>query len=192
MLRRLYARLLTLSATAAAPWWLGAVAFAESSFLPLPPDALLVPMVLARPDRAWRFALIATIGSVAGGLFGYAIGYALFDIAARPLLRLYGYEAAFGHFQASYRRWGVWVILLKGLTPIPYKVVTIASGAARFDLPTFVLASAATRGARFALEAALLKAHGGRARELIERRLGLILLGSGVAIVVGVALAAAL
>ena len=192
MLSRLYARLLALAATDAAPWWLAAVAFAESSVFPVPPDALLVPMVLARPARAWRFALIATVGSVAGGLFGYAIGYALFDVAARPLLRLYGYEAAFGHFQASYRRWGVWVILLKGLTPIPYKLVTIASGAARFDLPTFVLASVVTRGARFGLEAALLKAHGDRARALVERRLGLIVLGSVIAIAVGVALAGAL
>lgn len=192
MLRRPYARLLALAATAAAPWWLAAVAFAESSVLPLPPDALLVPMVLARPARAWRFALVATAGSVAGGLFGYAIGYSLFDVAARPLLRLYGYEAAFAHFQASYRHWGVWIILLKGLTPIPYKLVTIASGAARFDLLTFVLASVVTRGARFLLEAALLRFYGDRARVLIERRLGMILLGSGVALVLGVVLAGAL
>ncbi len=192
MLRRLYARLLELAATDAAPWWLAAVAFAESSFFPVPPDALLVPMVLARPARAWRLALVATVGSVAGGLLGYAIGYFVFDVAARPLLRLYGYEAALARFQASYRHWGVWIILFKGVTPIPYKLVTIASGAARFDLPTFVLASVVTRGARFLLEAALLRVYGDRARVVIERRLGIILLGSGVAIVLGIALVGAI
>ncbi len=191
MLRKTYARLLTLAETPAAPWWLAAVAFAESSVLPLPPDALLVPMVIARPSRAWRIALIATAASVLGGLLGYAIGLFLFDVVARPLLRLYHYDAAFARFQASYARWGVWVILLKGLTPIPYKLVTIASGAARFDLPTFVLASVATRGARFFLEAALLRIWGDRARVFIERRLGLILLGSAGAVVAGAVLLAA-
>lgn len=191
MLRRIYARLLSLAETPAAPWWLAVVAFAESSVFPLPPDALLVPMVIARPARAWRIGLIATAGRVLGGLLGYAIGFWLFDVVARPLLRLYHYDAAFARFQASYARWGVWVILLKGLTPIPFKLVTIASGAARFNLPTFVLASIVTRGARFFLEAALLKVWGDRARVFIERRLGLILLGSAGVVVVGAVLAAA-
>ena len=188
MLRSLYARLLTLAGRRSAPWWLVAVAVAESSVLPVPPDALLVPMALARPDRAWRYAGLTTAGSVAGGLAGYAIGYFLFDVAARPLLHLYGYESAFARFQASYAHWGVWIILLKGLTPIPFKLVTIASGAARFDLLTFTLACVATRGARFALEAALLRRYGAQARRVIEARLGVILAGSVAAIVLGVAL----
>ncbi|MBV9735140.1 MAG: DedA family protein, partial [Acidisphaera sp.] len=140
MLRRLYDRVLALAGSPRAPWWLAAMAFAEASFFPIPPDALLIPMAIARPDRAWRFAALCTVGSVAGGALGYFIGYALFNEIAAPLLRAYGYTAALARFQAMYAQYGLWVILIKGLTPIPYKIVTIASGAARFDFPLFMVA----------------------------------------------------
>lgn len=174
MLRAFYDRILALAASRRAPWWLAAIAFAESSFFPIPPDALLVPMVLAQPRRAWFFALICTIASVMGGALGYYIGYAVFDQLARPVLDFYGYTAKFAAFQALYAEWGLWVILIKGMTPIPYKIVTIASGAARFDFLVFMLASAVTRGARFFLVAALLHFWGEKVRIFIERRLTLV------------------
>jgi membrane protein YqaA with SNARE-associated domain len=186
MLRSLYRRLLTLSASPRAPVWLFSVAFAEASFFPLPPDALLVPMVLARPRRAWMLAAICTLGSVLGGCLGYYIGAALFDRVAMPLLRLYHYQDRFIAFRDHYEKFWLWAMLFKGLLPIPYKIVTIASGAIHFDFLTFVAASAATRGARFFLEAALLRAFGDRARDFIERRLGLVLLVFALLAVAGV------
>jgi len=185
MLQRLYTRVLALAAAPNAPWWLAAVAFAESSFFPIPPDVLLVPMALARPHRAWRLATICTVASVIGGAFGYLIGYALFDQLARPLLRAYHYDAAFAHFQATYARWGLWVILVKGMTPIPYKIVTIASGAAHFDFAVFMAASLATRGVRFFLVAALIRRFGAPVRDFIERRLTLVTSAVAVGIVGG-------
>ena len=182
MLRRMYMRTLALAASPRAPWWLALVAFAESSFFPIPPDALLIPMALARPDRAWRFAAICTVASVTGGALGYLIGYAVFDQLARPLIDFYGYGARFAAFQQLYSQYGLWVILIKGLTPIPYKIVTIASGAARFDFGLFMAASLATRGARFFMVAALLRWFGNSVRDFIERRLTLVtsLLAAGV------------
>jgi membrane protein YqaA with SNARE-associated domain len=176
MMRTLYRRLLALSASPRAPLWLAVIAFAESSFFPLPPDALLVPMVLARPRRAWVLALICTAASVAGGCLGYFIGAELFDMVAMPLLRLYHYQDRFAAFRDHYQKFWLWAMLFKGLLPIPYKIVTIASGAIHYDFFTFVLASAATRGLRFFLEAALLRAFGDRARDFIEKRLGLVLI----------------
>ncbi len=187
MLRRLYPRLLALAAGRLAPFWLAAVAFAEASFFPLPPDMLLVPMVLARPARAWRLATICTAASVAGGALGYLIGYALFDTIAVPVLRAYHYEAGLARFRDAYAAYGVWVILLKGVTPIPYKLVTIASGAAHFDFAVFMAASLATRGARFFLLAWLVRRFGPQAATLIERRLGLVLGAAALAAVAGVA-----
>jgi membrane protein YqaA with SNARE-associated domain len=174
MLQRLYRRVLALSAGPYAPAWLAAIAFAESSFFPIPPDVLLIPMALARPDRAWRLAGICTVGSVIGGAFGYLIGYALFDVVAVPLLHAYHYEAAFERFRQTYAQWGLWVILVKGLTPIPFKIVTIASGAAAFNFPLFIAASIVTRGARFFLVATLLHYFGEPVRTFIERRLTLV------------------
>ena len=141
MLRRLYDSVLTLAASRHAPWWLAAVSFAESSFFPIPPDTLLVPMVIARPDRAWRLAALCTVASVLGGLLGYWIGYALYDQLAAPLIRFYHYEDAAKAFIARFNEWGLWVILIKGLTPIPYKIVTITSGLAHFNLAVFLAAS---------------------------------------------------
>ena len=176
---------LALAASPHAPWWLAAISFAESSFFPIPPDVLLVPMVLARPDRAWRLAAICTVSSVVGGLFGYYIGYALYDQIAAPLIRFYHYEAAAQAFVERFNQWGLWVILIKGMTPIPYKIVTITSGLAHFDLTVFVLASVVTRGARFFLVAALLRRFGEPIRLWIERRLTLVTTLTAVGIVGG-------
>ncbi len=174
MLRSLYARTLALAASPRAAWWLAAVAFAEASCFPIPPDALLIPMALGRPREAWRFAAICTLASVLGGALGYFIGYAVFDQLAQPLIRLYGYSERFAAFQALYAQYGLWVILIKGLTPIPYKIVTIASGAAHFDFWVFMVASIATRGTRFFMVAALLRVFGRPVRDFIERRLALV------------------
>ena len=186
MLRSIYTRMLALSASPRAPLWLALIAFAEASFFPLPPDALLVPMVLARPRRAWMLAAICTAGSVLGGCLGYLIGAELLDRLAMPILRAYHAEAALGNFQAMYGRWGLWVILVKGLTPIPYKLVTIASGAAHFNFPIFVAASIVSRGARFFLEAGLLRWYGDPVREFIDKRLTLVTTLFLVAVIVGV------
>ena len=186
MLDRLYQRVLALSASRHAPWWLALVSFAEASFFPVPPDVVLVPMALARPGLAWRYAAICTAASVVGGALGYLIGYALFDQLAAPLLHAYHYDAAFARFQETYAKWGLWVILVKGLTPIPYKIVTIASGAAKFDFAVFMAASAATRGARFFLVATLLHFYGDHVRVFIERRLTLVTSAIAVGVVGGV------
>jgi membrane protein YqaA with SNARE-associated domain len=185
MLRRFYDRILALAASPRAPLWLAVVAFAESSFFPLPPDLLLIPMALARPRRAFHYAAICTVASVVGGMLGYLIGYALFDQLAQPLLRFYHYTDAFTAFQARFAQYGLWIILIKGLTPIPYKIVTIASGAARFDIPLFIGASIITRGARFFLIALLLRVFGEPVRGFIENRLGMVLGVTAVCIVVG-------
>ena len=174
MLRRLYDWTMGLASRPNALLALAAVSFAESSFFPIPPDAMIVPMVLARPDRAWRIALVATVASVLGGALGYAIGYYLFETLGHSLIQLYGYQAKFEAFKQAYNEWGLWIILIKGLTPIPYKLVTIASGAAAFDFPIFMLASIATRGLRFFIVAALLRRFGEPIRDFVERRLTLV------------------
>jgi membrane protein YqaA with SNARE-associated domain len=174
MLRRLYARMLTLAAGPnAVPALLG-VAFIESSFFPIPPDVLLIPMMLAQPRQAWRLAAFCTLASVIGGLLGYAIGYFLFDAIGRPLLEFYHAMGSYDALKAAFGRWGVWIIIVKGMTPIPYKLVTIASGVAHFDLVAFVLASVVSRSLRFFLLAALLWQFGAAARDFIERRLTLV------------------
>jgi membrane protein YqaA with SNARE-associated domain len=185
MLRDAYHRTLALAASPRAGWWLALVAFAEASFFPIPPDVLLIPMALARPRRAWLFALICTVASVCGGMLGYFIGYAVFDQLARPLIEFYGYGGKFAAFQAMYAEWGLWVILIKGLTPIPYKIVTIASGAAKFNFGLFMLASTITRGARFFIVATLLRFWGEAVKDFIERRLTLVTTGFAVALVGG-------
>ncbi|MGC1302949.1 MAG: YqaA family protein [Caulobacteraceae bacterium] len=172
MFRRLYERILGLAGSRWALPTLAAVAFAESSFFPLPPDALLGPMVLARRERAWLYALVTTVGSVVGGLFGYAIGYFLAPLGIK-LLALMGHAGGLATFQHWYAAYGLWVILIKGLLPIPYKLVTIASGLAKFNLPMFVAASVATRGARFFLEAALLQHP--QAKTLVDRHLNVVI-----------------
>ncbi|ACB78877.1 DedA family [Methylorubrum populi BJ001] len=174
MIRRLYEWILALAAKPSAPWALGAVAFAESSFFPVPPDAMLVPMAVSRPDRVWLYATIATVASVIGGLLGYAIGALLFDSVGLWLFNLYGLADKAETFQASYATYGHWVILLKGLTPIPYKLVTITSGFAHYSLFWFVLLSVVTRGARFFLLAWLLGRYGIGIRAVLDRHLNVV------------------
>lgn len=188
MIRKLYDLVLTLAASPRAPGWLSVVSFAESSVFPVPPDAMLVPMCLARPDKAYAYAAWCTVASVLGGLLGYAIGAVFFQEIAFPVLAAYGYGDALSRFQSWFEAYGAAVILVKGLTPIPYKVVTIASGAASFSLPIFILASFVTRGARFFLLACLLRRYGEAIRAFVERRLTLIAAAFGVAIVAGFAL----
>ncbi|MDP1632636.1 MAG: YqaA family protein [Caulobacter sp.] len=173
MLRRLYDWVMGLAASRHAPSALFAISFAESSFFPVPPDVMLAPMVLARPEKAWRYAGICTLASVLGGMLGYAIGYFLQD-AALWLMSLSGHASGLADFRCWYDKWGVWVILIKGATPIPYKLVTIASGLAQFAFPVFVAASVVTRGARFFLVAGVVKKFGPTMLPIIERRLALV------------------
>jgi membrane protein YqaA with SNARE-associated domain len=177
MLRRLYDWVLRLAEHPKALWALATVSFVESSFFPIPPDAMLLPMVLANRTKAWLIAGVCTIASVAGGFLGYAIGYFLFETAGKWVIELYGLQKGFAEYQEQFNEWGLWIILIKGLTPIPYKIVTIASGAAHFDLLTFGLASIATRGARFYLVAALLYFFGEPIRSFVEKHLTLVTTG---------------
>ena len=174
MLHRLYARIIEIAAGPNALAALLIVSFVESSFFPIPPDILLIPMILARPRDAWRLAALCTLASVIGGLLGYAIGYFLFDAIGRPLLEFYGAMDRYDALKAGFDQWGVWIIILKGMTPIPYKLITIASGVAHFDLVAFVAASIVSRSLRFFLLAALLWRFGEPVREFIERRLMLV------------------
>jgi membrane protein YqaA with SNARE-associated domain len=174
MLRRTYDWTMALSGKRYAEAALAGVAFAESSFFPIPPDLLLIPMVLAERAKAWRFAAVATAASVIGGLFGYLIGAVLFEQVARPILDFYGYGAKFDAIAGLYNQWGVWIVLTAGLTPFPYKVITIASGATGLNLAVFLLASLVARSARFFIVAALLYWVGPPIRAFIEKRLGLV------------------
>src|SRR5215813_2072851 len=174
MLRRLYDWVIRLAAHPRALPALGVIAFLESSVFPIPSDVILIPMVLADRTRAFRIALVCTVCSVFGGLLGYAIGYYFFETIGEWVVRTYHMEAGLAAFRAGFEKYGIWIILIKGLTPIPYKLVTIASGAAHFDLFTFVWASIVTRGLRFFLVAALLWKFGEPIRRFIEERLTLI------------------
>ena len=185
MLQRLYDRLLAMAAGPHALWALVAVAFAESSFFPIPPDVLLIPMILARPRDAWRLAAICTLTSVAGGVLGYAIGYWGFDLIGRSILEFYHAMPRYDALKAGFDRWGVWIIILKGMTPIPYKLITIASGVAQFDFVSFVGASIISRSLRFFIVAALLWQFGDAARGFIERRLMMVTTLFAVALVGG-------
>ncbi len=183
MLRQLYDRVMALSATRWATPALAVVSFAEASFFPIIPEVMLGPMVLARQERAWWYALVCTVASVVGGLFGYGIGVFLQPLG-EWLLRVFGH----GQGMEAYRSWfaanGFWVILIKGFTPIPFKLVTIASGIARFNLGLFVLAAAITRGGRFFLGAALLQHP--QAKALVERHLLLLTVAGFLAVLAAV------
>jgi membrane protein YqaA with SNARE-associated domain len=174
VLRKLYDWTLDLAARPHAVRALAVVSFAESSFFPIPPDVLLIPVVLAQRARAWFIAGVCTIASVLGGLAGYAIGYYLFETVGQWVINLYGLQDKAVQFQQFYDEWGLWVILIKGLTPIPFKLVTIVSGAAHFDLLTFFVASMVTRGGRFYIVAALLKYFGPPIQAFVEKRLTLV------------------
>jgi membrane protein YqaA with SNARE-associated domain len=172
MLRRLYDWCIGAAGKPYASWIMGAVSFVESSFFPIPPDAMLIPMSLARPDRAYFYATLCTVTSVAGGVLGYVIGAYLYDSVGLWLMQLYGYGSKVEAFRQAYAEWGAWIILLKGMTPIPYKIVTIASGFAGYPLLPFILLSIVARGMRFYLLAFLLNRYGPQARVMLEERLG--------------------
>lgn len=174
MIRRLYDWTLTLAGRKNALAFLAVVAFVESSIFPIPPDVLILPMILATREKAWKIAAVATVASVLGGLAGYAIGMFLFETVGQPLVSLYGYADDFTQFQSLYQEWGAWIVFGAGLTPFPYKVITIASGAFALDPVVFVIASILARGLRFYVEAALLWKFGPPIKSFVEKRLGLV------------------
>ena len=154
-----------------AMWLMGFVSFIESSFFPVPPDVMLIPMSLARPEKAWTYATVCTLTSVAGGILGYAIGALRYDSIGHWLISLYGYGNKVEAFREAYAKWGTIIILVKGVTPIPYKIVTITSGFAGYNIWLFIVSSFVARGMRFYLAAFLLSRYGETARHIIEKRL---------------------
>lgn len=174
LVKATYDYMLNLASRRNAMYFLFAVAFIESSFFPIPPDVMLIPMVLAAPAKAWRIAGIATIASVLGGAFGYAIGVFFFDLIARPILTFYGYMHQFDVFKDYYHEWGAWIVFGAGITPFPYKVITIASGVVHLDFAVFMLTSVVARGMRFYLVAWLLKKYGEPMKDYIEKNLGML------------------
>jgi membrane protein YqaA with SNARE-associated domain len=186
MLRRLYDWCIAAADKPYATWLMGVVSFMESSFFPIPPDAMLIPMSLARPDKAFYYATVCTVTSVAGGVLGYLIGAVLYDSVGLWLIKLYGYGDKVEAFRAAYVEWGGWIILIKGVTPIPYKIVTIASGFAGYNLLMFVLLSCVARGMRFYLAAFLLHRYGAQARAIIEERLTFWVTISAIVLIAGI------
>ncbi len=174
MLRSLYDWVMGLAARRDAVWVLAAVAFIESSVFPIPPDVLLIPMVLAARDRAWRYAAVCTIASVLGGMLGYAIGFHGFETLGRPIVEFYGVTEQFAHVQQRYNDLGAWFVFIAGVSPIPYKVFTIASGVSNLDFVEFTVASIGGRGIRFFAVAYLLWWKGAPVLNFIEKRLGLV------------------
>jgi membrane protein YqaA with SNARE-associated domain len=168
-----------------APWYLGGLSFAESSFFPIPPDVMLAPMCLARPRRAWRFALLTTLTSVAGGLFGYAIGYYAFELI-QPWLAASRYWEAYQAAVDWFERWGFWAVFVAGFSPIPYKAFTIAAGVMTMALLPFILASLVGRGARFYLVAGLMRLGGARMEAMLRRYVDGLGWATVVAVVLGV------
>lgn len=175
MLRYLYDRTMQLAAHPQAIWWLAVLAVTESIFFPIPPDVLIIPMVLASRAKAWLIAIIATVASVAGGLIGYGIGYFAYESVVEPIFHVFPrYGSKYDVFQSCYQAYGSWVIAVGGFSPIPYKVITIASGFAQHDITTFIVVSLVSRGARFFIIAALLWKFGLQIRTFIEAKLGLL------------------
>ncbi len=174
MMRRLYDWMMRKASDDRAPAALFGVSFIESSVFPIPPDVMLVPMILANRAQAWWYATIATVGSVLGGILGYAIGYYLFDTIGQPILKFYGKAESFQTFVEWFNQWGVWILIIKGMTPFPYKVLTIAAGVASMNVFSFMLASIVARAMRFYLVAGLLYYFGEPIRDFIEKRLSLV------------------
>ena len=185
MLRRLYDWVMELAAHRHAEPLMAAVSFIESSVFPIPPDVMLMPMAFARPERAFRYAAVATVASVLGGLLGYAIGYFLYETMGRAIIEFYGLSAEFEEFAARYNEYGLAIVFFAGLTPFPYKVITIASGVTVLNLWQFMIASLVSRGMRFFLVAGLIFWFGPAIRAFIERYLGWMTLAFGVLLVGG-------
>ena len=172
MLRKLYDRVFELARSRHATRALAVVSFAESSIFPIPPDVMLAPMILARPQKAYFYAAVCTVASVLGGILGYAIGYFLTDLGL-AIMRVLGHSDGLEQFRQWFDQWGLWVILIKGLTPIPFKLITIASGIFQFNLALFIALCVLTRGARFFLVAFVLKRWGPPMLAIVEKRLAL-------------------
>jgi membrane protein YqaA with SNARE-associated domain len=185
MLRRLYDWCIDAAGKPHAIWVMGGVSFAESSFFPVPPDIMLIPMALSRPDRAWRYAVACTLASVAGGVLGYLIGAWLYDSVGQWIVNVFRYGDKIEAARQGFAEYGGWIILIKGFMPIPYKIVTIAAGFSGYNIVPFVLLSLVTRGGRFFAEAFLLKRYGPSARVIIEKRLGFWVMIAAVAVVAG-------
>jgi membrane protein YqaA with SNARE-associated domain len=174
MMRRLYDWMMRMAGHRKAPQALFWVAFIESSVFPIPPDVMLIPMILAQRAKAFLYATICLAGSVLGGVAGYAIGYYLFDLIGEPVLRVYGYGEKYQQTADLFNEWGPWILIAKGWTPFPYKVLTIAAGAFKMSIVPFILASIVARAMRFYLVAALLYWFGEPIRDFIEKRLSLV------------------
>ena len=172
--RRIYDHTLNLASRKNTLTWLFVISFIESSFFPIPPDIMIIPMVLATPKEAYKIAGVATVASVLGGYFGYFIGVYGFELIARPLLEFYGYMKQFGEFENYYHEYGAWIVFGAGITPFPYKIITIASGVVRLDLVVFTIASVIARGMRFYFIAWLLKRFGDPMKVFIEKNLNLL------------------
>lgn len=186
MLKRTYDWMMDKAAHDHAKGWLAVMSFAESSFFPVPPDVMLIPMILAKPRDWFRLATVCTLASVLGGFLGYAIGAFAMDTIGQWLLGHLGLLAKFDAMKPWVDKYGVWLILVKGMTPIPYKLITITAGAFHFDLLTFAFASVVARGMRFYLAALLLWRFGEPIRAFIETRLVLVTSAMAVLLVGGV------
>ncbi|MCI2398315.1 YqaA family protein [Aliiroseovarius subalbicans] len=174
MIKGLYDWTIRMAEAPYALWALAVVAFAESSFFPIPPDILMIPMIIARPNKAFLIAGVALVASVLGGVLGYYIGWGLFEAVGRPVLEFYGKTDQFGTFTETYNAYGAWAVLIAGITPFPYKVITILSGTTSLNFGVFMVASVIARGLRFFIVAALLWQFGAPIRDFIEKRLGLV------------------
>jgi len=174
MLKKLYEYFLKLARSPNALYFLAILSFAESSFFPIPPDVLLIPIALANPKKAYFAATVCSAASVLGGIFGYGIGYFLKDSVAMPLVHYFNAENSFAWFSEKYLAYGALIVFAAGFTPIPYKIATIASGVVGMNFLMFVLMSSLSRSLRFFLIAALLNVYGERARVFIEKHLGIL------------------
>ncbi len=173
-IRLLYNKVMELAEHRYATAWLGFISFIESMIFPIPPDVLLIPMCISNRQKAWFYASICTIASVMGGAFGYMLGYIFYDSIGQMIVSFYGMEDKFIAFQAYYQEWGIWIVLAAGLTPFPYKIITIASGVMLLDFGLFMLISLIARASRFFLEALLLWYFGEKIRIFIEKYLGIL------------------
>ena len=183
--RRLYAWVLSWAERPGGTWALFWLAFAESSFFPIPPDVLLIALAFGAPRRSWWFAAVSSVGSVLGGAFGYLLGYAFMDALGRPLLEVYGALENYQRISEWYRMYDFWAVGVAGFTPIPYKVFTLAAGACRINFAVFLLASLASRSARFFLVSAIVRLFGDRSRLFLEKHLDWAVVGFTVLLVGG-------